>query len=135
MGSFVDCPEDGFTVMASICCKNDQVNSEGECANQCQPGQVMNENRVCENCPVKNIVNAAGDRCLDDCSDEGQIINSAGIKCLLNCTAEGEVENAGGTACLFNCTAGGETADSNGDNKCDSNCSDMELILNSLGDK
>ena len=60
--------------MASICCKNDQVNSEGVCADQCLPGQVMNENHVCENCPPTKTVNAAGERCLDDCSDEGQII-------------------------------------------------------------
>jgi hypothetical protein len=68
--------------MASICCENDQVNSEGSCADQCQPGQVMNENRVCENCPPTKIVNAAGDKCLNDCSDEGEIINAEGIKCL-----------------------------------------------------
>ena len=40
-----------------------------------------------------------------------------------------------GNACLKSCADAGETHDSNGDHQCDSNCADMGLILNSVGDK
>ena len=87
--------------MAGICCENDQVNSGGICAKQCLVAQVMNENRVCGDCLLNMIVNAAGD------------------KCLVDCATEGEITNAAGNACLTSCAIGGETPDFNGDNQCD----------------
>ena len=87
--------------MAGICCQNDLVNSAGICADQCLPTQFMNENRVCGDCPLNQIVNAAGNKCLIDCATEGEITNNAG------------------NACLTSCASGGETPDLNGDNKCD----------------
>ena len=85
--------------MGGICCQSIQVNAGGICANQCPPAQVMDSNRICEECPEKTIGNAAGNKCLGDCLVEGEIINADGTKCLSNCTAGGEITNAGGTLC------------------------------------
>ena len=107
-------------MMAGICCQNDLVNSAGICVDQCLPIQFMNENRVCGDCPLNQIVNAAGNKCLIDCATEGEITNNAG------------------NACLTSCASGGETPDLDGDNQCDGvipDCSSIKYILSAEGTK
>ena len=117
-GSFVNCPDAASTVMAGVCCQNDQVNLNGVCAAQCPVSQVMNENQVCEHCPSDKIANAAG------------------VKCLSDCATDNEITNLAGNACLTSCASGGETPDLDGDNQCDGvipDCSAIGYILSAAG--
>jgi hypothetical protein len=125
--------------MGGICCKDFQVNSAGTCTEQCPTAQKLNENRVCEDCPPKKIVNSAKDDCLSSCDaalPEAEIINAAGNACIADCFSAGEITNTAGAACLTKCEVGGEIDDADGDNKCDGNCADIDVtwILNPTGD-
>ena len=132
------CDGANFLVMGGICCKDFQVNVADNCTEQCPTAQFMNENRICQDCPPKRIVNAAKDNCLTSCDaalPEAEITNAAGNACLTNCSSAGEITNTAGDACLTSCTDGGEISDSDGNNQCNGNCAEFQtnLILNAEG--
>ena len=135
----MNCTGSDLIVMGGICCKDFQVNSAGNCTEQCPTAQKLNENQICEECPPNKIVNSAKDDCLSSCDaalPEAEIINAAGNACLADCFSAGEITNSAGDACLTKCEVGGEIDDANGDNKCDGNCADIDVtwILNPKGD-
>jgi hypothetical protein len=134
----VNCTGSDLIVMGGICCKDFQVNSAGNCTEQCPTAQKLNENRICEDCPPNKIVNSAKDDCLSSCDaalPKAEIINAAGNACLADCFSAGEITNSAGDACLISCNDGGEISDSDENNQCNGNCAEFEakLILNPEG--
>ena len=127
--------DDESEIMAGICCKIGQVNSNNNCVDICPIGQVFNDDRVCIDCPSGEVSNAARDQCINNCTEEGQILSSQLNGCYEKCIDGNEFSNADGTLCVKNCSIAGETADINGDNRCDANCKNqVGQVLSLVGD-